>query len=321
MNYFIKKLLSGILLVIGVSVVTFYILRLGPGNPAAAAFDPNSTRHDVSQVNHLYGLDKPLLAQFGEWMKNIFRGHWGYSYASHRKVAEIIRETLPNTLILTASVLFVQVVFGTWLGLVQVSKTNSLFDKSINWLTLVLYGLPVFWLALVFILIFSHKLGWLPSSQIVSFYYKDLSWLGRIMDRLRHLALPLLSMSLVSIAVMARYVKASLKEIMQQDFIVAARARGLSERRILYKHALRNVLIPVATLTGQYFPALVGSSIVIELVYSWPGMGRLIVLSTFARDYPVIIACTFVMSVFVVMGNLFADFLVACIDPRIRLEA
>jgi len=155
---------------------------------------------------------------------------------------------------------------------------------------------------------------------MISFSYENFSLWQKIMDRLQHLVLPVLTMSLASIGITSRYIRNGLIDILNKTYITAARARGLSERRIIFKHALRNTLVPVITVTGQFFPVLISSSVVIELIFSWPGMGRLIVLSSFARDYPVIIACTFLMAVFVVLGTLLADILNAIVDPRIRLQ-
>lgn len=308
------------LLVIGLMTVTFFLIRLSPGSPAAAAFDPGNTVNDVGKMHQALGLDKPLWFQFFAWVRSILHGDWGNSYADHRSVGSILRQTLPNTLFLTIPALLIQLVFGVLLGLWQIAKKDTLVDRSLRVVNLVLYAIPTFWIALVLVMVFSQKLGLLPSSQMFSFGYQEMSVWERFADGLSHLVLPVISMSLVSVAVTSRYVRNCIAEVLDKEYISAARARGLSEQRILYKHAFRNALVPLITVIGQHFPALIGSSIVIELIFSWPGMGRLIVYSAFARDYPVIIACTFVMAVFVVLGSLLADILSASVDPRIRLQ-
>ncbi len=308
------------LLVIGLIVVTFFLLRFSPGNPASAAYDPNGRSDAVSRMQNDLGLNKPLTSQFVAWAKAILHGDWGISYADHRPVGEILWQTLPNTLFLTIPALLIQLFFGILFGLWQITKRDTLIDRSLNTLNLILYAIPTFWIALVLVMVFSQKLGLFPSSQMFSFTYQEMTIWQRFADGLSHLILPVVSMSLVSVAVTARYVRNCIAEVLNQEYILAARARGLSEKRIFYKHAFRNAMVPLITLIGQHFPALVGSSIVVELIFSWPGMGRLIVFSAFARDYPVIIACTFVMATFVVIGNLLADVVSAMVDPRIRLQ-
>jgi len=318
--YIIKKIISGLLLIIGLVLFTFFLVRLSPGNPAAIGYDPLKAPDSMTRLEKAWGLDQPVHSQFYAWVNSILHGDFGRSYANHRPVSELLNQTIPNTLLLTIPALFIQVFFGILLGLIQVIKHNTFLDRFISTSTLVLYAIPAFWLALILIMIFSQKFACLPSSQMISFSYENFSLWQKIMDRLQHLILPVLTMSLASIGITSRYIRNGLIDILNKTYITAARARGLSERRIIFKHALRNTLVPVITVTGQFFPVLISSSVVIELIFSWPGMGRLIVLSSFARDYPVIIACTFLMAVFVVLGTLLADILNAIVDPRIRLQ-
>ena len=320
-TYLLKRGSLGFLLVIGLIVVTFFLLRFSPGNPASVAYDPNGKASAVARMQDDLGLNKPIGSQFISWVTNMFHGNWGTSYAVHRPIGEILKQTLPNTLFLTIPALLIQLFFGILLGLWQITKKDSLIDRSLSTVNLILYAIPTFWIALVLVMVFSQKLGLLPSSQMLSFTYQEMTIWQRLADGLSHLILPVVSMSLVSVAVISRYVRNCIAEVLNQEYILAARARGLSEKRIFYKHAFRNAMVPLITLIGQHFPALVGSSIVIELIFSWPGMGRLIVFSAFARDYPVIIACTFVMATFVVIGNLLADVISAIVDPRIRLQS
>lgn len=320
MKYIAKRILSGLSLIVGLTIVTFFLVRWSPGDPAARAYDMSASRNQLQDAREQLGLDKPLVEQFADWIAGFVRGDWGESYSTHRPVTEILREKLPNTLLLTLPALIVQIVFGGLIGIFQARKEDSLRDRTLSFATLTLYALPTFWVALILVMIFAQLLGWLPSSQIHSFSYQQLSFWGKIMDRLSHLILPLLSMSLVSVAVTARYIRNCLIDVQKQRYILAARARGLDEKIVIWRHALKNVLVPLITVIGQHLPVLIGSSVVIELIFSWPGMGRLMITSSLARDYPVIIACTFVMSLLVVFGNLIVDLLSAWIDPRIRFE-
>jgi len=319
-SYIIKKIVSGLLLIIGLVLFTFFLVRLSPGNPSAIGYDPLKSPQSMSRLEKAWGLDQPVHTQFYAWVNSLLHGDFGRSYANHKPVTELLKQTIPNTLLLTVPALVIQVVVGILLGLIQVIRHNSWLDRFISSFTLFIYAIPAFWLALMLIMLFSQKFGWLPSSQMISFSYDSMSVWQKIADRSAHLLLPVLTMSLASIGITSRYIRNGLVDIMDKTYITAARARGLSKKRIIFKHALRNTLVPVITVTGQYFPMLISSSIVIELIFSWPGMGRLVVLSSFARDYPVIIACTFLMAVFVVFGTLLADILNAIVDPRIRLQ-
>jgi len=317
--YILKRLLSGLILIVGISITTFVFIRVAPGNPLLNAFDPSGKYTGAESLSRKWGLELPIVDQLFIWGRGVLKGDLGKSFKSDQPVTEILAQTIPNTLILTGTALFLQVILGTILGAMQIAQKDRTFDRIASSATLVLYAVPAFWLALLLVMLFSYKLGWLPSSQMISYTYEGLQFGGKLSDRLSHLVLPVISMSIVSIAATSRYVRNCVAEIMNQEYILAARARGLSKTSILRRHALRNALVPIVTLVGQHFPTLIGSSIVIETIFSWPGMGQLIVMSTFGRDYPVIVACTFLMATFVVAGNLITDIVCAWIDPRIRL--
>ncbi len=317
-EYALKRIVSGLLLVAGLMIVTFFLVRLSPGNPAAIAFDPTRSVDAMSRLENAWGLDKPLLVQFGAWISSIFHGDFGVSYANHRTVVSILKETVPNTLALTLPALFFQLLFGIALGVMQILNVNSWIDRLTSISTLVLYAVPSFWIGILLIMLFSQKLGWLPSSQMISFTANDLPFWSQMGDRIAHAFLPVSTMVLASLGITSRYIRNGLAGIMDQTFIMAARAQGFGHKEIVMRHALKNTLVPVITITGQHIPALISSSVIIELVFSWPGMGRLMINSAFARDYPVIIACTFLMSLFVVLGTLIADLISAMVDPRIQ---
>ena len=319
--YILKRTVTGLLLIIGITILTFLFIRLAPGNPLNRFYDPTKPNPEMQTLAKQWALERPLGEQLRTWIRNTLRGDLGKSFVSNRPVTEVLMQTLPNTLILTVAALVLKILFGSILGIIQVAHINRRTDRWINTSALIIYGMPTFLVALFFVMVFSHILKWLPSSQMISFNYESFSWLGKIMDRITHIILPVLSLSLLSIAATSRYVRNCLADVLSQEYILAARARGIPTAVIFKRHAFKNVLVPTVTWVGQHLPFLVGGSVVIETIFSWPGMGRLIVISTFARDYPVIVACTAIIAIFVVFGNILADVICAYIDPRIRLES
>ena len=258
-------------------------------------------------------------------MARTLRGDWGHSYANGRDVRELVFDILPNTLILSACALGIAFLIGIVFGVVQAVKQYSALDSGVG--ALFFYSMPSFWLGLMLILLFSvyarNVWGWpisFPPSGLTS---PDAAFLGpweQVKDRIAHLVLPTLSLALVLAAGIARYMRASMLEVIRQDYVRTARAKGLAESVVVFKHALRNALLPVATLIGLYLPFLFSGTVFVEAVFAWPGMGRLIVDSIFQRDYPVVMAGAFIFATMVVLGNLLADVLYAVIDPRIRYD-
>ncbi|NJD10274.1 MAG: ABC transporter permease, partial [Gemmatimonadetes bacterium] len=288
--------------------------------------NPNMPAEAREQLRRNLGLDQPLHVQYLKWLAAFLHGDFGYSFAQSRPVSAILLEALPNTLILTGSALFLVFLIGVLLGVLQAVRQHSWFDRVSSVGALFFYSMPSFWLALMLMLLFSlkaHQWGWpvaFPPSGMTSVDYEFLGTGGRIADRLLHLALPVATLTLALAAGVARYTRAQMLEVIRQDYIRTARAKGLPERTVILRHALRNSLIPVITLLGLYLPLLFSGAVFVEMIFAWPGMGRVIVDAIFQRDYPLVMATSFCFAVLTVLGNLLADVLYALADPRIRYD-
>ena len=324
--YVVRRLLGAIPMLIGIATIVFFVLRLAPGDPTSFYFNPNIPPDVIEQLRRNLGLDQPLHIQYLRWMKSFFTGDFGFSFAQSRPVAQIVLEALPNTLMLTGTALVLVFLTGILIGVIQAVRQYSLFDSTSSVVSLFFYSMPSFWLALMLMLLFSlkaHQWGWpiaLPPTGITSVDYEFLSVGGKIADRLSHLVLPVATLTLALAAGVARYTRGQMLEVIRQDYIRTARAKGLPERTVIMRHALRNSMLPVITLLGLYLPFLFSGTIFVEVIFAWPGMGRVIVDAIFQRDYPLIMATSFIFAVIVVLGNLLADVLYAVADPRIRYD-
>lgn len=320
-RYILKRLLQAIPLLLGIATITFIIVRLAPGDPMDMYMEQRVQRDVDPAVIELlrkkYGLDQPLPVQYAKWVGNIARGDLGESFRYRRPVATLIAERVPYTLQLAALALVMDALIGIALGIFSAVKQYSRADKAITLGSLVVYSIPGFWLALMLVLAFSVNLGWFPTSQTRSLDYELLSAGGKVADRLWHLALPVFVLGIASAAGTARYMRTKLLDVLSEEYVLAARARGLSERVVILQHALRNALIPIVTIYGLALPFLLGGAVLIEKVFAWPGMGLLAVEAIGARDYPVIMATSMIAAVLVVLGNLLADVTYALVDPRV----
>ncbi|HEX7242999.1 MAG TPA: ABC transporter permease [Longimicrobiaceae bacterium] len=327
-GYLLRRLLGAIPLLLGILTIIFFIIHLAPGDPTARFFNPNVSPEVIEQMRRNLGLDQPLHIQYFKWLSAFVRGDFGYSFGQMRPISEILPETLWNTLQLTLISLVIIFVLGMLIGIVQAVRQYSLADNVLTFLALFFYSMPSFWLALMLILFFSLKAsqwGWpiwlqLPATQMTSVGAEFLPPGARLWDRIQHLILPATALGIGSAAGVARYMRGSMLEVIHQDFIRTARAKGLSEGKVIFKHALRNALIPIITLLGLYLPFLLSGAVLVETIFAWPGMGRLIVEAIFQRDYPLVMATSFVIAAIVVFGNLISDVLYAVVDPRIRTE-
>jgi peptide/nickel transport system permease protein len=326
LGYLIKRLLGAIPLLLGILTLIFFIIHIAPGDPTARFFNPNVSPEVIAQMRRNLGLDQPLHIQYFRWLSAFLRGDFGYSFGQMRPISEILPETLWNTVQLTGVSLIVIFIVGMLVGIVQAVRQYSATDNVATVVALFFYSMPSFWFALMLILVFSLKAsqwGWtlqFPASQMMSVGHEFLSPAEQVRDRLMHLILPATALGIGSAAGVARYMRGSMLEVIHQDFIRTARAKGLSERTVIFKHALRNALIPIITLLGLYLPFLLSGAVLVETIFAWPGMGRLIVDAIFQRDYPLVMATSFVIAAIVVLGNLIADVLYAVVDPRIRAE-
>lgn len=318
--YTLKKLLMAIPLLWGVITLIFLLVELSPGDATDRFFTPETPPEVRELLQKQWGLDQPWPQRYGILLLNLAQGNFGRSIAQSRDVWEIIGEALPNTLLLSVvSLLLIQVV-GITLGTVQAVRQYGWADSGLSVLGLFFYSMPSFWLALMLQLLFALHLRMLPSSGPYDAVMYDFMSPGeQALDRLRHLLLPAFATGIASAAGVARYMRSSLLEVIRQDYIRTARAKGLSEGRVILKHALRNALLPIITILGLQLPFLVSGAVLTETIFGWPGMGRLIYTAIFSQDTPVIIACFFVFTLIVVVGNLVADLLYALVDPRIRL--
>ncbi len=322
-SFILRRLLTIIPLYLGITIITFLIIHLAPGKPSdlEAQMRPGLALA-AERLEKIYGLDKPLPIQYWNWFKKMIMFDFGISFKDSQPVLKKIVATLPNTLLLNLASLLVIYLIAVPMGILSAVKQYSLFDKVSTIFVFIGMAIPSFWLALLLILIFSMKLGWLPISGMHSLMYsfQTMGFWDKAWDIIRHAALPVITLSFGGLAWLSRYTRSSLLEIIRQDYITTARAKGLSERVVIFKHALKNALLPIVTILGLSLPGLIGGSVIIETIFAWPGMGRLAYQAVLARDYPVIMG-TSVFSVFLLLlGNLLADVLYGIVDPRIKFK-
>ncbi len=312
-----RRALSGLGVVLGVVTLMFVLLRLAPGDPAMLLVGPAATAEQVAAQRHALGLDRPIGAQYATWLGNFARGDWGTSIATGRPVRAMLAQAWPATVRLVGISLVLSYLIGIAIGVVQASRGGRL-DTALSIATVTLFALPGYWLGLMLVMVFTYRLRWLPAFGAAGFDADFLPPAARLADRLRHLALPLATLTLVGLGGTARFVRGAMLDVAGAPYVTVARAKGLSETRVTLRHVLRNALIPVVTLLGLSLPTLFSGAVFIEAVFAWPGVGRVLVEAVQARDYPVVMAATAVSAVLVVLGNLLAEVLVSWADPRTR---
>ncbi len=316
--YILRKLLLAVPLVLGVLTLTFLLVELMPGDYCDAFINENMDPKMIAVIRENLGCDDPVWVRYLAQMSQLAQGNFGHSVTGP-EVSRMIADALPNTLQLALVTILVAQGFGAAVGVVQAVRQHRWQDTGLSVFTLFFYSMPGFWLALMLQLVFALGLGMLPSSGMHDpVTYDYMSPGEQILDRMKHLVLPGLAMGLAAAAGDARYMRSSMIEVIRQDFIRTARAKGLPEHRVILKHALRNALLPLVTLLGLSLPHLFSGAVLVEVVFAWPGMGRLIVTAITTGDTPVILACFLVFTLLVVLGNLVADLLYAVVDPRIR---
>lgn len=312
-NYLLKRILIMIPVFFGMTMLVFFLSNLTPGSPVDAMITPDMDPESIQMVYERMGLDKPVYIQYVRWLERLLQGDLGYSYRTGGEVIKLIGERVIPTVILTLTVLAVSVIIGVLLGVIAACKPFSFWDTMASGLSFVSSSMPGFFLALVFIYIFSVVLGILPTGGM----YTNAKTAG-IGDMARHMVLPVLTMALSGIGNYIRQTRSAMLEVMGEEYVKMARAKGMRERTVLYVHALRNAMLPVVTCIGMSVPGLIGGSVVIEQIYGWPGMGSLMVLSVNYRDYPVIMGITMYITIAVLITNLLMDLIYAVLDPRIR---
>ncbi|MHB8769437.1 MAG: ABC transporter permease [Syntrophales bacterium] len=323
LSYIAKRILGMVPLLVGITVVCFTVMHLAPGSPTdlQTQMNPRASLEMKERLRAMYDLDKPLPEQYWRWVGRLAVLDLGVSFSTDRRpVADKIRERLPITILLNCLSLALVLVVAIPLGVVSAVRQNSLFDRITGLFVFIGFAVPTFWLALLLMILFGVQLGWLPISGIRSLNYEYLPPAQAAWDVIKHLILPVTLSAFGGLAGLSRYMRANMLEVVRQDYIMTARAKGLPERIVIYKHALRNALLPVITILGLSIPGLIGGSVIFETIFAIPGMGQLFYMAVMARDYPVVMGILFIGAVLTLLGNLIADCSYAAADPRIRIS-
>ncbi len=321
-HYLLRRIAGLIPLFIGITFISFVVIHLAPGTPvgARADFNPKMTAQARQKLEQLYGLDKPVHVQYGLWLKDVTRFNFGKSFFDGEDVTKKIAATIPVTLGINLTVLILILLIGVPLGIWSALHRGRFGDHAVTTLSLAGLSFPSFWLALILIGIFSVRWHWFPASGMHSITFDDMTLPQKIGDMARHLVLPLVVACYSGIAVISRFARGSMGDVLTQNYIRTARAKGLSERTVLFKHALKNALLPIITIVGLSIPHLLGGSVIFESIFSIPGMGRLFFNSVFSRDYPVIMGILVLGAFLTLLGNFLADVAYHLADPRIRID-
>ena len=313
------RVLQGLLLVLAVVVLNFVLVHAAPGDPVEtiAGASGGMSPELMAQLRAQYGLDKPMLTQLGIYLAKVFSGDLGYSYFFNLPVTQMIAERVPATLLLVLSAVLLAFVVGTTLGVLSSRKPNGLLSQAITVLSMVGFAAPVFWTGIMLVILFASVLPILPVAGMRSAASAGTGW-ADVLDVLHHLVLPTVTLSLIYLAQYSRLARSAMLDVLGADYIRTARAKGLAERTVLYKHALRNALLPVVTVLGLQFGNVLAGAIVVETVFNWPGLGRLAFDSVLRRDYPTILGVLLFSSIVVIVMNAATDLCYRLIDPRIK---
>jgi peptide/nickel transport system permease protein len=333
LNYLVKRVLWMIPLLIGISLISFFIMHLAPGDITnnEASFNPKTSLESRQKLREMYNLDKPVIVQYGLWMKRMMTLDFGKSFASHQKpvfwgttdkdgnyTKGMIQEALPITLLINILGLIITLTLAIPLGVIAAQKYKGWQDQSITIFNFIGFSMPSFWLSLLLMYWLGVVNNWLPISGIRSLNYDTLNTFDKMKDILSHLFMPVVIPSILGLASFTMFVKSGMLDVFHQDYITAARAKGLSENKVVYTHAFRNTLLPLITLVGLSIPGLIGGSVIAESIFAIPGMGKLFFDSVTARDFPVVMGILTIGSALTLIGNLIADIAYAWADPRVR---
>ena len=313
-HYLLRRLIQTIVVLVMVTVIVYGMIQFAPGGPSIL-LDPNMTQEDTQRMRGTLGLDQPLHIQYARWLKNLLKGDLGSSYVVGRPVLELVLQKFWATSVLALAAFLFAVGVGIPLGVLSAVKRYSLTDVSVSTISLFGLSVPVFWYGLMLIVIFSVKLRLLPAGGMYEIGTKL-----NLLEMVKHLVLPSFVLGSVNMALVARFTRSSFLSVMNMDYVRTARGKGLREGTVLYKHALRNALIPVVTIIGLILTRFLGGAAITETVFTWPGLGNLAVVSAYNRDYPVIMGITLVVSALAMLSNLLIDVLYTYIDPRIKYE-
>lgn len=310
LHFVINRLWQSIILVFIVTVITFFLINLAPGGPSSLMRMDASEEERQALMTRM-GLDKPIIVRYGIWIADALQGDLGMSLSSGQPVVQRIAERFPHTLTLASITLVVSVILGIILGIIAAVRRNKLSDYTVNFFSVIGLSVPSFWLAIMLILLFSVTLQWLPSSGVVP---ED----GTLADQFRYLFMPVIILATSTLPTIVRFTRSSMLEVITQNYIRTARAKGAKEFIVIYWHALRNALIPVVSIIGVLIPRLLGGAVIVESVFGWPGMGRLIVEAAQGRDYNLVMGVTVIVTIIVILSNFIVDLIYSKIDPRVR---
>lgn len=308
----IKRLISIIPMLFFISIISFILMQMAPGDPLQAYITPQMNPDDIERIRQSMGLDQPIIVQYFRWLINALQGNLGYSMVSHRPVIQVIVERIPNTLIITVTALVISILVAIPVGLYAGYKKNSIIDNILNVTSYIGISIPSFWFAMILIYIFSVKLGLLPSVGMRT------AGVDTTIDLLKHMVMPVIVLSYYNLCVFTRYIRSSTIGQLREDYVLTQRAYGATTKEILFKHVLKNTLLPVITIFAMALPQLVTGAFITETIFGWPGMGQLGVNAIFGYDYPVVMGITMISSLMLILGNLLADLLYQLVDPRIK---
>jgi peptide/nickel transport system permease protein len=321
-RFILRRVIQMIPLMIGITMITFLLANAVPGSPVAnIAFNPNIRQEDVRRIEEQLGLNEPLHIRYFVWVSNLARGDFGLSLLNQRSVLDTILERLPNTLLLTGTALLLSLIFSIPVGVYSAVRRNSAFDNAATAASVAGFSMPTFWLGLMMILIFAVKArewGWPITFPAGGAY--DVRDGGGFWDRMHHLILPAVTLAFVQTAAWTRYIRSQMLEVLNQDYMRTATAKGLRARIVIFRHGLRNAILPLVTLLGIAIPDLFGGSLIIEQIFNWPGIGRLAFNSAIGKDYTMVMGIVVFVGFLVILGNLVADVVYGLLDPRIRLD-
>lgn len=329
LTYLIKRLIEIIPTLFGITIISFFIIHLAPGKPTDifTELNPKITPEAREKLEKYYGLDKPIMVQYGIWLRRVVKFDFGESFSSdHRPVIQKIwdrkRPLLERRLFVTFMINLLSMVIimaiAIPIGIASATRRNSLYDKVMTTTVFIGFATPSFWLALLLMILFGVHLHWLPISQLKSMNFDSLPFAGKVWDLARHLVLPIFVSAFTGLAYDSRFMRSSMLEVIRQDYVTVARAKGLSERLVIYRHALRNALLPIITLAGLSIGGLIGGSVIFENIFGIPGMGQLFYMSVMTRDYPTVMGILTIGAILTLLGNLLADIGYMLADPRIR---
>ncbi|WP_029451940.1 ABC transporter permease [Clostridium algidicarnis] len=311
-RYIFKRTLQAIPMLIFISILSFLLIKMAPGDPVRSYVTPNMSAEDVERVRENLGLDKPVPMQYVAWLKNVLKGDFGYSLINYRPVSHQIKERIPATLLLMGTSLITAIIFGIIFGLIAAYNKNKWIDNIISIISYIGISIPSFWFAMILIVIFSQKLRLLPSVGMHTI------GINSTLDVIKHTIMPATVLSFQNFAVITRYIRSKAITEMKEDYVRTAIGKGVSSRKVFGTHILKNTLLPIITIIGMSLPNLIAGAFITETIFGWPGMGRLGINAIFSFDYPLIMAITMISALMLILGNLIADILYGVVDPRIK---